>query len=124
VKGFRDDARDRPSLEGRAAGENLVEDATRSEDVRASVNAFAANLLRRHVARRSGDQLIERAVFALGWLSQAEIGDLDAILCVNHDVAGLDITMHDALGVSVGETITKLPGDRYNAAERKSSGFA
>ena len=46
----------------------------------------------------------------LGELGQSEIEELDAALGVDHDVAGLEIAVHDAGGVRLGQRAGDLDG--------------
>jgi len=43
------------------------------------------------------------------YLSRAEICDLEYVLCRNHDIGRLDVSMDDALRVDVLQCLNQLP---------------
>ena len=86
---------------GRNARHDLVEDHAERVDVRALIHLLAEDLFRGHVLRRSDDiarfrQL--RVAFALRG-GDAEVHDLEQAFGVDEDVRGLEVAMHDSLGV-------------------------
>ena len=102
AEGRAHDVRGGSALERRLAGEQLIDERTGGEDVRARVDRLGAHLLRRHVAdgaddgmarRRHGDGVRREWC---GRFRDAEIEHLDAPFASHHDVVGLDVAMRDA----------------------------
>ena len=112
-------------------GCRFVEHTAEREDVGAGVHGLARDLLRRHVAggaddaarlaaaggegRRSG----EVAAAALSELGEAEVEDLGEAVGRDHEVAGLEVAVHDPCGVGLGEP---LGGLREVAEQRPQVG--
>ena len=128
---------------GRRPRQHLVEHDAQREDVAARVDRVAARLLGRHVGERPHDQALERAVPAApgervlvrgrGEAREAEVEHLDAPALAQHHVPRLDVAVHDAVLVGVGERLGHLLRDRQHllgsdaaprAAARRASGPA
>ena len=89
----------RDALEGRTAGEHLVEHRAQGVDIggRSGQFGITAGLLGRHVAWRSHDLAgVGLAFVSLEPLGQAEIGDLGNAVAAEEDVGGLEVAVHDA----------------------------
>ena len=113
-----DELRQVASFERAAPGEELVEDEAERVDVAARRDFAAGELLGRHVGGRAGAQR-----FA-GRSRQAEIGDADPAVAVEHDVGGLQIAMDDAAIVRRGQARAHLPRDLDRAVLRKAADAA
>jgi hypothetical protein len=88
------DRGNRVSRERPLSGEQLEQDDRQGEQVAASVDLLAADLLRRHVARRAQQRAIVGEL-RLGRLGQAEVHDLDLGAANVDQVGRLDVAMHD-----------------------------
>ena len=128
-------------LEGAAAADHLVEDGAQRELVGAMVDGLAARLLGRHVARRAHDHALartrQRGLLARGQvdrvvlplrrhgreLHQAEVEDLHQAVVGDHDVLGLEVAVHDAGRVGLGQPLGRLAGDvdRLQELERPAA---
>ena len=100
-------------LERRVAGQHFVEHDAQREDVRALVDRLGHADFRRQVARRA-DELagageLLREVRA--GQRDTEVGDLHLAARRHHQVAGLDVPMHDALVVRGGKALGGLVDD-------------
>ena len=84
------------------AGQHFVEDAAERVDIRAGIGRFAFPLLRRHVGGRAHHHAAGGDRFILARFRQSEIQNLDAGFR-DHDVAGLEIAVNDALAVRLGQ---------------------
>ena len=96
--------------------EHFVEHHAHRVDVRALIHVHAALLLRSHVVWRAHDEagLGGGGGFRrrFGQPRQAKVRDLHMALGVHHDVGRLDVPVHDALPVRVGQRRADLPGER------------
>jgi hypothetical protein len=100
------------------AGEELVEHDADRVEIRAAVDLAAADLLGRHVARRAREALGGRHVelgIAVRRLGEAEVEQLDLIAAREEHVLGLEIPVHDALAVRLGEAVEDLPREEDRA---------
>ena len=52
-------------------------------------------------------------------LRQAEIEDLDKAVAGDHEVLGFQVPVNDARGMSLGQTVGDLSGNRKQLAQRK-----
>ena len=88
--------------EGALAGDELVEDDPRREDVAAAVERLAAHLLGAHVVHGAHHHARLGQVGAPE-LGDPEVHDLRGAVLEEPHVAGLDVPVHDAPLVGVGE---------------------
>ena len=99
--------------ERRLPGRHLVEQDPQREEVRARVDAVAPHLFRRHGAGRAQNLPGRRerglAVGGNHRPGEAEVEDLHVARRRHHHVLGLEIAVHDALGVRFGQTLGDLP---------------
>ena len=86
----------RLTREGALAGEALVGDDAERVDVGRGGGSVAACLLGCQVLHRTHDLTGGRQRHLVGNASDAEVGDLDAALGRNEQVARLDVTVHQA----------------------------
>ena len=104
---------------GPPAGGHLVEDHPQRELVGAVVHRRAPRLLRGHVLHRAqqdaggglGDPGVGRDVRDRGrQLREAEVEDLHQAVARDHEVLGLEVPVHDAPGVGLGQGFRDLGG--------------
>ena len=110
------------ALEGRLAGEALVEDAAEREDVRARVDVRSAvRLLRRHVRGRADHGAARRGPLRVGERGQAEVDDLGLPqrAAGEEDVARLEIAVHDPSRVRRAERPPEVLAERRGLARRE-----
>ena len=110
--------------EGRLAGGELVEEHSQREDVAGLGGRLAADLLGRQVAWRA-EQSRRRSrrgparpsrrcgpAARAGAARQAEIEDLDQPVGGDHHIFGLQVAVHDSLGMGGRHSRGDLAGDR------------
>ena len=113
--------RDRLAGERWLSGQHFVEDASEGPHVGSPIDGLPGCLFRTHVGRRPGDlsergrrhrgRVRSRAVVVIHPdLREAEVEDLRRPIRRDHDVAGLEIAVHEALFVSRIEGRRNLPG--------------
>ena len=106
--------------EGRAAGDEVIEDRAEAVDVGGGgdVADFSGGLLRGHVRGRAEQRAGERAgrdrlgVEALG---DAEVGDVRDAVDVEEDVRGFEVAMEDAATVAVMDGAAQVAMSRAAA---------
>ena len=103
--------------ERRPAGEQLVEQAAGGVDVAAGVDLLAAGLLGREVLRGAdhGGGLGHRGAGVGHRAGDAEVHHLHVAGAGEHDVGRLDVAVHDALLVAVGQRGEHAVGDLHRA---------
>jgi hypothetical protein len=111
------------ALERSLAGDHLVQHAAEREDVGGRPHRLAAHLLGRHVSHRAEDgarqgQLGSTPAAGGGAVDrragrdgEAEVEHLGAVAGADDDVFGLDVAVHDALGMGGGEAFGDGGGD-------------
>ena len=100
-------------LEGRPAGEELIEHAAGRVEVAAGVDVLALRLLGREVLRGAdhGLRLGHRRVGVGDGAGDAEVHHLDRIVRADHHVRRLDVAVDDAHPVRVGQGVQDALGD-------------
>ena len=109
--------------ERRRAGQHLVEHHAEREDVRLVRRASPQRLLRRHVLRRTEHGAGLRQLLRGAHARDAEVGDLHSAVVEHHDVRRLDVAVHDAARVGVGQAVGHLRGDRHRLRHRQARPF-
>ena len=95
----------------RPAGQQLEQHAAKTVHVAAAVQRFAANLLRRHVAPRAFDRLLdaqETQQTAFGPLGDAEVDQFHVAVVVDQEIVRLDVAVNPALLVQVVQAMSWL----------------
>jgi hypothetical protein len=112
----------RTPLEGRLSREHLVRERAQAVDVRAVVQVrLAHGLLGRHVGRGAQGDAHRGQLAGTGVahrLGHAEVRD-DGMAAREHHVVGLDVTVHDAAFVGVGQGVRNLAEDADRIAHRQ-----
>ena len=118
--------------EGRAEGENVIQNCTQRIDVGALVDGLepAFCLLGGHKARSAHDGSVTGAAFGafiglrqelfvlIDYFGEAPVHDEDFAVFAEHDVGGLEVAMDDAFGVGVGDGITNFLVNAQQLMER------
>ena len=108
----REDGVDALAFERPSPGQHLEQHDAERPDVGGRPDAAEPDLLRRHV-RGAPDRLVRPGdPGVLLELGDAEVEDLHQSVGTEHHVRRLDVAMHDALGVRLGEPVGDLGGDR------------
>ena len=87
---------------GYLPGENFIQDNPQGVDITALIAAFALALFRRHIVRRTGDGAGGGKLRAADDARHAEIGQNGGAAAQQHHIGGLDIAVHHALAVRIG----------------------
>ena len=94
------------------AGEREEQQAAERVDVRAGVDALAADLLRRDIVERPDPVAgLGRAGHAQRVLGQPEVGQIDVVLGGQEDIGGLDVAVHQTGRVGLVERRADLGHD-------------
>ncbi len=93
------------------ASDHLIEDDPERPDVAAPIHWLAPHLLRRHVGRRPHERSGAGGRVLPTHLGDAEVEDLHLAASGDHDVAGLDVAVHDARFVGALQAAGHLPRD-------------
>ncbi len=116
---------------GRPPGQQLVDQRAQGEDVGAGVHLLAAGLLRGHVGQCPGQRAARRArpgpagpgggqvVEGRAARGQAEVEHLDPAAAGDHHVRRLDVAVHEAARVGLGQGLGHLRGQVEDALELK-----
>ncbi len=110
-------------MEGTAPGQELVEHAAHGEEVAAPIHLRALHLLRRHVVGRAHD-VAGAGHGGGGQAGHPEVHDLHRAVLVDEDVRGLDVAVHDAGLVRMGEAGQHLHDDVDLALQGQGRGRA
>ena len=125
VDDFVDGLADRFAEEWTLAGDEFIEHHTETENIRAGIEFAAEGLLGTHVMRCAyqkagrGVRIGRRArpVRRPKFLRQPEVQHLRLAALVEHDVAGLDIPMHEAARMRRVERVGHLRADADGLAD-------
>ncbi len=106
---------------GRFAGQGPVAENTESEEVGTVIDLQALSLFRRHGMEGSNERSRgrKRNLAFVKVLDQAEIQDLGVARHRDHDVAGFQVAVQDALAVRGREALGDLTQERYGTAPRQ-----
>ncbi len=128
------DLAERGALKGPRVREHLVEHDPEREYVGARVDREPERLFGRHVRARSEHRTLARdlrlgvrafelavAVGSPTALGEAEVEQLDRARARDHDVLGLEITVHDPFRMRRGEPLCHLGGQRACRRRRQRS---
>ena len=95
---------------GLAAGQQFVEHDAQGMNVGARVNRAALQLFGRQVVGRAGDQPVQqRQRRTVGDARDAEVQHLGPVAPAQEDVGRLDVAMHDATRMCVGQRVGNTP---------------
>jgi hypothetical protein len=111
----------RVAHERRPAGEHLVQHHAQREHVGGG-GRLAARALRRHVRRGAEHGARDRDGCGGGEPRQAEVGDLDSPVLVEHQVLGLDVAVDHATPVRVGQGVGDVAHDGARLVHRERPG--
>ena len=129
---FAKHVRLRLAEERASPGQHLVEDDAEGEDVGARVDEIADRLFRRHVARgadgragagqrHAGGGALGRRVVRLADLGDPEIQHLHQVVVGDHDVARLQIAMHDAGTMRAPHGLRNLGGVAHDLVDAEGA---
>ena len=99
-------------------GDELVENHSKRENIRAAIDGVAFDLLGRHVRRRADHRSRLRGAH-LQYFRRAEIGDLQLIVLSEHQVGGLDVAVDHQSLVREFESGAGLLHQAQHARQRK-----
>ena len=91
----------RLSFKRRLSGDHLVKHDAQRPDVTAAVGLLSSRLLRRHVGGRAQDSTAVRQPAVIRDNCQAEIHDLGVASCREQDISRCDVSVDDAVIVSL-----------------------
>ena len=107
--------------ERRSAGQHFIEDHAERPEIRATIHRPPLSLLGRHIRRRPDGSAVLSEAAEIGDLRQSEVHHLEGSLAGKHQVGALDVTVDDALLVSLLQTAGGLGRQRQRFLERQRS---
>ena len=102
-----------------AGGDALEEHQAQRVDVGGRSDLLTAHLLRRQVRRGADDHAGGGDVRGVGEHGDAEVRQVRAPVGVEQHVAGLDVAVHDAVAVHVGQRVAEGRAEGDDVAERE-----
>ena len=106
------------------AGERMEQEAAEAVHVGAGVHRVAPDLLRRQVGGGAGAPAVAAGELGRDGDRQPEVGQRDALLAVrlgDHDVSGLDVTVHETVRVGGVEGVRDLGDDPHRRSHREAA---
>jgi hypothetical protein len=113
----------RITVEGDPPGEQIVEEDSQRVDVGARVRLQAANLLGRHVLKRSHHVAESREAVRAEGAGDAKIHHLHHVGVGEHDVGALEVAVDDAPLVGVADALERLEEERKRTQGGQAAGF-
>src|SRR5215831_5877852 len=94
----------------KSVGQHLVQQYTGRKDVGSQINVSTMDLLGRHVLDTS-HQLAGARHVVRSDAGNSEIDELDGFVFQQHDIAGFDVSVNDALLMRIGQRVADLDHD-------------
>ncbi len=111
--------------EGMPAGHQLVQDHAESEKVRRRIGRSTLELLRSHVGKRPGDlqphRFLDAGIHRRSMQGQTKVQDFHEVICADHDVLRLEITVDDSHLVGAEEGRGNLLAEHRNPLRRRGN---
>ena len=108
----------RLALEGAPLREQLVQHDAEREHIGAAIGRVLPQLLGRHVQRRAGDRVVGQRIVLIGHARDAEVEHARLRAADHEDVGRLDVAMHHALVVRIGQRIGDAAHDQRGLRRR------